>query len=93
MAEEELILFECRMVLVPNIRDDKNKTENDLLGEINTFEQLPCMKICGSTPPQTPPPTVKVMNSQNTEDETTRLNISTHTHHLSGGIQYMMKID
>ena len=56
MAEEELILFECRMVLVPNIRDDKNKTENDLLGEINTFEQLPCMKICGSTPPQPPPP-------------------------------------
>ena len=46
------------MVLVPNIRDDKNKTENDLLGEINTFEQLPCMKICGSTPPQTPPFTV-----------------------------------
>ena len=46
------------MVLVPNIRDDKNKTENDLLGEINTFEQLPCMKICGSTPPQPPPPPV-----------------------------------
>ena len=46
------------MVLVPNIRDDKNKTENDLLGEINTFEQLPCMKICGSTPPQPPPLTV-----------------------------------
>ena len=56
MAEEELILFECRMVLVPNIRDDKNKTENDLLEEINTFEQLPCMKICGRTPPQPPPP-------------------------------------
>ena len=46
------------MVLVPNIRDDKNKTENDLLEEINTFEQLPCMKICGSTPAQPPPPTV-----------------------------------
>ena len=53
------------MVLVPNIRDDKNKTENDLLGEINTFEQLPCMKICGSTPPQPPPFTVYSIAKKN----------------------------
>ena len=53
------------MVLVPNIRDDKNKTENDLLEEINTFEQLPCMKICGSTPPQPPPPPTVYSRAKN----------------------------